>query len=398
MGKHREERGLHLSDQPHALIEKSPRQTLAVLAVVGIAAFVYGLVRESDHAWHALLLNNVYFLSLALMGAVFIAINYLVRSGWTTVIRRIPEAMTGFLPIGAALMLVLLFGLTRIYHWAEPHAADHDAVLQAKAPYLNVAAMAIRTILFLVLWLALAQALVLFSSRQDSDSDLKWTERSVRVSAVFIVVFALTFTLASIDWIMSLEPHWYSTLFPWYVMSSSFVAALALITLIAILLNAKGQFDELGDAHLHDLGKYVFAFSVFWGYLWFSQYLLIWYSNIPEETVYFRLRSGAWLPLFLLNPVINLAMPFVLLSAKSKRNIPLVVGVCLLLIVGHWLDFFLMVMPSISPEAPHFHWIDFAISLGIASMFVLSIDRALRSRPLIPKGDPYLKESLAHHG
>jgi len=387
-----------LSAQPHRLLDINTNRLLTAVAALGVGAFALGLTQDPSRTWHALLVNNFYFLSIALMGAVFIAIHHLVRAGWPTVLRRIPEALTGYLPIGAALMVALLFGLPHVYHWAEPHAADHDAILQAKAAYLNVTAFSIRTILFLTVWLVLTRTLVGFSRRQDSDTDLRWTERSVRLSAIFIVTFGLTFTLASVDWIMSVDPHWYSTLFPWYVMSSTFVASLALITLIAILLNAKGAFPEFNDAHLHDLGKLVFAFSVFWGYLWFSQYLLIWYANIPEETTYYRARSTGWLPVFAANPLINLGIPFLIISAKSKRNRLLMTGLCVVILLGHWLDMFLMVMPSVSPEGPKVGWIELAVGLGFASLFLLSVDRTLRSRPMVPKGDPYLEESIAHHG
>lgn len=387
-----------MNSRSHRLLRRDQVIFFGVISILGFVLFALGLAVDAPRAWRNLLLNNFYLLAISLMGTVFVAIHYLVRGGWATVLRRIPEALVGYLPVGSALMILLLVGLPSVYHWAEPHAMEHDAILEAKSPFLNAPFFIARMFFYLGVWYGLSRAIVRLSLRQDTSTDLGLTERNVHISAIFIIVFGLTFSLASIDWIMSLEPHWYSTLFPWYVMSSTFVASLALITIIAVVLQRNGTLPELNDAHMHDLGKYVFAFSVFWGYLWFSQYLLIWYSNIPEETAYYRARATGWYPLFALNPILNLGVPFILLPEKNKKNPVVLLFVCAVIIVGHWLDAYLMIMPSLMTEGPQLGWIELGTGLGVTGLFLITIDRTLTRRHLLPKGDPYFEESLTHQG
>ncbi|RME44596.1 MAG: quinol:cytochrome C oxidoreductase, partial [Deltaproteobacteria bacterium] len=195
------------------------------------------------------------------------------------------------------------------------------------------------------------------------------------------------------------EPHWYSTIFPWYVISSVFVSGVALLTLILLWMRRGGRFVEVNAHHLHDLGKYVFAFSFFWGYIWFSQFLLIWYTNIGEEAVYYatRMREG-WYPLFLLDVGVNFLLPFaILLPAKTKQNPTVLGGVSLLVLLGHWLDFYLLVMPATMKGAPVFGWIEVAIFLGVGALFLLFCDRGLRRAALLPSKDPLFAESVHHH-
>ena len=369
---------------------------LYVLALLGAVAFVVGVYTTPGRAWHNLLLHNFYFLSLSMMGAVFIAVQYLAKAGWPTVIRRVPEAMVAYLPAGGALMILLAFGVPSIYHWA--HVEPGDTVLEAKASFLNPTGFLVRTVVVLGLWLWLARRLVRYSRQQDATGEIGWTHRSVRASAIFVVVFALTFSLAAIDWVMSLEPHWYSTLFPWYVMSSVFVAAVALIAVLVIVLRKRGHLPGVNRHHLHDLGKYIFAFSVFWGYLWFSQYMLIWYANIPEETTHYLRRQGGWHWLFWVNLGVNLFVPLLcLLPAKSKQDGTRLLVLSLIVIAGHWLDIYLLVMPSLLASGPSVGWLEICIGLGVASLFFLFFHASLRRAALVPRGDPYLEESLHHH-
>ena len=405
------------------LLKTLSRWVLIVLVVLGIAAFAVGLARAPERAWHNLLLHNFYFLSLSLMGAFFVAVHYLAKAGWPTVLRRIPEAMLGYLPTGAVLMLPLFFGMHSIYHWTHHDTVQADPILQEKHAFLNVPGFFIRMVVYLGLWFFLARLLVRRSRQQDSaggpaetQADGNATEsvartdnagsaaalltaRNVRTSAVALIVIAFTFSLASIEWVMSLEPHWFSTLFPWYVLSSVFASGVALITILVLALRWRGFLQEVNRHHLHDLGKYVFASSCFWGYLWFSQYMLIWYTNIPEETSYYLLRGGKWSGLFLTNPLINLGVPLLLLLPASwKQNPRLLFVVCLIVFVGHWLDFYLMVMPSLMTSGPVFGLYELGIGLGICALFLLCFNAALRRYPLLPRNDPFFEESLHHHG
>lgn len=377
-------------------LSRASQKALLAISGLGAAAFLAALRLDAPRAWANLLLGNVYFLSISAVAAVFIAVQYLSKAGWPTLFRRIPEALCGYLPAGAATAGLLCLGVEDLYHWAHP--GEHDAVLAAKHAFLNVPFFRVRTILYVLLWLVFARALVRRSRAQDEDGNPAHTAANVALSAAFLAVFAATFSLASIDWIMSLEPHWYSALFPWYVFSGAFVHAVAAVTLLLILLRRRGFFPEANRHHFHDLGKYLFAFSVFWGYLWFSQYLLIWYSNIPEETAYFVTRSGAWNGVFWLNPAINLLLPFILLlSASAKKSPSRLLAACGVLFLGRWLDLYLMIMPPLLRHGPRLGWQEVLVFLGLGALFVLIFDRAFASAPPVPAKDPYLAESLHHH-
>jgi hypothetical protein len=329
------------------------------------------------------------------MGAVFIAIQHVSGGGWATLFRRVPEAMTAYLPAGAAAMAVLFLGVPTLYPWAGPHA---DELIRGKEAFLTESGFRIRAALWLAAWILLSRRLVANSRAQDESGDVATTRSSVRLSAVFLVVFAATFSLAAIEWLMSLEPRWYSTIYPWYVFSGVFVQGLAVLTLLVLYSRRGGLFPELNQHHLHDLGKLLFAFSSFWAYLWFSQYLLIWYSNIPEETVHYAARlRGTWKILFWANPLVNFVAPFImLLSAKAKSRERTLGAACAVIVLGHVLDAYLLVMPPLLPEGPRFGWIEASVLLGGASGFVLLFERSFAEARPVPLRDPYLVESLHH--
>ena len=382
--------------RPHRLLDETGRAVLKAVALLSAAAFAAGLRLAPQGAWGSLLLADVFLLSLALAGAVFVALNYLSSSGWATLFRRVPEAMTGALLAGAALTAVLLLGTRTLYPWAGPEAAA-DPVLAGKAAWLNRPFFSLRAAAYLALWIALARTLVRRSRLQDASKDPALTARNVGQSALFLVVFAATFTLATIDWLMSLEPRWFSTIYPWYVFSGLFVSGIAGLTALLIALRRRGAYPELNRHHLHDLGKYLFAFSVFWAYLWFSQFLLIWYSNIPEETVHYVLRlSPGWRVLFWLNPLANFAVPFfVLLTVKRKSSERILLAACAVILAGHVLDLHMLIMPSIPGPRPL--WLEADVLAGAAALFLLSFDADFARAGAVPSADPYLSESLHHH-
>lgn len=382
------------------LLPPEGRAACAALAVLGAAFLLAGLKLAPQRALAAFLLGNTYFLMLAITALVFIAIQNLVGAGWPVLFRRVPEAMTAYLPAGALGMLVVLLGSHSLYHWAHAAAAVHDPVLHAKAGYLNLPFWSLRAVVILVLWWVFARAITLNSRLQDSDGDVERTHRNKRLSAAFMVVFGVTFTLASIDWVMSLEPHWYSTMFPWYMFGGAFVNALAVITLLTVLLSRRGLFPQLNEHHRHDLGKYVFGFGVFWAYLWFCQFLLIWYANIPEETAYYAVRSSpSWLAVQALSLLANFLVPSaLLLRIRAKKDDRILLAACASVCVGRGLDLFVMIMPSVSGASARPHWVDVPVFLGLSGVFILLFDRAFASAPAVPEKDPYLVESLHHHG
>jgi hypothetical protein len=219
-------------------------------------------------------------------------------------------------------------------------------------------------------------------------------------AAFYAVLFALT-VLSSIPWfwLMSIDAHWYSTMYSWYTFASSFVAGVALITLFVVFLKNNNYLELTTREHLHDLGKFIFAFSIFWTYLWFSQFMLIWYANIPEETIYFKVRmQGPYRGLFFLNLIINFLAPLLILMKRgSKRNYATITMMCVLVLFGHWIDFYQMVMPAVSPTKVPFMLADFGIALGFVGLIMFLTGRALARRPLLIKNHPFLKESIIHH-
>jgi hypothetical protein len=373
------------------------RRWLVGLCLAGLGALFIGLASSPARAWASYLTSAFFFLTLALGGVVLLALLYLSSAGWGVVIKRVAEGIAGYLPVGAASMLAVLLGMTSLYPWAGHGASDPE--LHAKASYLNGPAFAIRMAAALGLWVVFATLLRRSSLAQDADRAVRHTRRNVALSALFLLTFAWSFSMASFDWIMSLEPHWSSTVFAFYNLSGVLLGGLTATTAATILLRRARLLPEVNEGHLHDLGKLMFGMSTFWAYLWISQYLLIWYANIPEETAYYLARTGhGWGFLFYANVVINWVVPFLMLLPRRAKRSDLSLGrASLVLLLGRWLDVYLMVAPSAQPEHAGIGALEIVMFAGLASLFVLVVTRALASAPLIARGDPYLVESLHHH-
>jgi hypothetical protein len=373
------------------------------LAAVGVAAAAVGLLAERERTWAALLVNDVYFLALALAAVVFLAIHYLAGAGWWVVLRRLPEALAAYLPVGAALLLLLYFGREVLWPWSRPEAAA-DPLIAAKAAYLNTPFFFLRMVAFLALWCLFARLLRRASLAQDGEGGgagggMRAHRRMVRLSGLFLPLFAVTFSLASFDWLMSLDPHWYSTIFAVYLFAGALLQGVAAITLGAVLLRDRTDFGEaIGAAHLHDLGKLLFGFAIFWAYIWVCQYLLIWYSNLPEEVTFYLARTrGSWAPAFFLVPVLQWAVPFfVLMSRNAKRRPRTLFWVAATVLAGRWLDLWVLVGPEVV-GAPCLGVLELLLTAGSAGLFLAVTLRALHGAPLLARRDPYLAESLAHH-
>jgi hypothetical protein len=396
---------------------RPPRSVVALcggIAVLGGAALVAGLLRSPERAWLNVLLVSYYLLSLGLGALVFVALQYVTGAGWSVALRRVPEAMTAVLPVAALGLGVVFLARPSLYPWAgAPPAAPAEAErpLGAAATMTGAAGAAsslrhawfnqpfflARAAFYLACWLALGLALMHTSRRQDRDGDPARSRTNVRLSAAFLVVFAVTFWLASQDWLMSLDGGWSSTIFAVYQFGGLFLGGLAGITLLAACLRWLGPFREVFvGAHVHDLGKLLFGFSTFWVYLWFCQYLLIWYVNSPEEVVWFTRRlHGGWKTFFLLNVILNWAIPFVvLLPRATKQRAGVLAALSLVILAGRWLDLYLQVLPP-SGGAPlaGAAW-EIGLAAGGAGLFALIFFAALGRAAVIPVGDPFLAESL----
>lgn len=325
----------------------------AVPAAVGIGVLAYGAAANPRDAFPGLLTAALFGLTVALGGAVFAAIQGVSGARWWAPVRPVASALAGTLAVpGVALFLTLVLGLRTLYPWARPGAAAVSHALHAKAVWLNPSFFLARALVVLVLWMALASLLRDRLAALDGRPSAEANRAFARASVLFLLLLAPTLSAASWDWAMSLEPEWYSTMFSVYIFSGTFLGGIAAVAVLAIWLDRRGLLGRrLAPETLHDLGKLLFAFGTFWAYIWFCQYLLIWYSNLPEETPYFARRlTGGWTLLFWLNPVLNFGVPFAaLLSARVKRRPGFLAQVALVVLLGRWLDSYLLIAPAGSP-------------------------------------------------
>ncbi len=378
------------------IISKKTKLVFLSISVIGILLIALGFLfenPESKNIWMSVLLNNLYFLFLSLFGVLFIAIHKIAHSGWHVSLKRIPEALSTFLPYSAALMFLLIFGMHDLYHWS--HHDLHDPIIEGKSAYLNLPFFFIRMAVYFAGWIGLSYLLRKNSISQDLSDDYKFHKQGKTLAALFMAFFAISSSTMTWDWIMSVDPHWYSTLFGWYVFIGLFVSGIAAFILIIAFLKSQGYLEFVNKEHLHDLGKYLFGFSIFWMYLWFFQYMLIWYSHIPEETVYFAQRLNGFPTLFFAILVLNFLFPFLaLMTRNAKRNIKWLAMVASVVLIGQWLNIYLMLSPGILGETAQIGFIEIGATCLYLGGFLWVIFSALSKKPLLCKNDPFLEESF----
>lgn len=393
---------LAVSADPRLLTRVGPPSR--VLALFGAAVLAAGALVAPERVWPALLVAGLFTAGLGLAGLFYVALHYTTGARWDVALRRVAEALAGLAPAGSLLAVVaVVAGGTVLYPWFEHDAGGGYAFGPFKTLWLTPAFFVGRSVLYAGVWTGFAMSFRSLARRQDAEGDPagRLRRRATAISAAFLPVFAVTVTLAFVDWVMALEPHWYSTIYGVYHFAGLFVAGLAALILLAVRLRSAGPLAGVVSAeHLHDLGKLLFAMATFWAYIWFSQYMLIWYGNLAEEAGYFTLRSeGAWAPLFWVNPIVNWAVPFlVLLPVRSKRSPKLLAQVSGLLLAGHALDLYLAVYPPLHPAGPVFGGWEAGIALGAGGLLALLLRRTLAGAPAVPFRDPFLAESLRHHG
>jgi len=391
------------------------------LIAIGLLLTIIGLITKGfssdlhDRAvfWGTLLYNSLYFMMICNACMFFICATTLAMGGWDATFRRVPEAISTLVPIFGTIAGLLLFFLVLtdkgyVYQWLNHEEVANSEILKGKVGFLNKPFFLIWTILTIGLWSLLGARMRKLSSELD-EGQLSYEQgksfiwRNTVTAGMFIVWFALT--TASVTpwfWMMSINSEWYSTMYSWYTFASTFVAGMSLICLWVIYLKNKGYLEIVNQEHLHDIGKFMFAFSIFWTYLWFSQYMLIWYANIPEETIYFKHRvEGPYKGIFFFNLIVNFVCPILILMKRSvKRNYTLMTFMAVLVVFGHWIDFYQMIMGSISQQRVTLlesGWLDFGVAALFIGIMIFFVGRALASKPLVAKYHPFLKESIIHH-
>jgi hypothetical protein len=369
-----------------------------ILMVAGLLTTVFGLISDPARTWANYLLNSYFFLAIAIGASFFYALQYITQSGWSAGFKRVPEALFAYIPYAAIFFLLLFFGMSTLYEWSRPDAVATDELLRHKAPYLNIPFFYIRLVLYFALWIIITRQLRRLSLQEDTSGGLSYFQRSELYSKIYIFILAITFSLAIIDWIKSIDAHWFSTLFALKNFISAFQHGVAVIAVLIIVMNIRGHFSFMNGSHVHDFNRYLFILSVFYGYFWFSQFMLIWFANIPEETIYYHTRlEPGWRPFWIADIVINWLVPFlILLPPILSRKKYLILAVAILLIFGLWIDLFIEIMPGVTGK-PQVGLIEAGMFIGFAGLFALITGVTLSRVSLVPKNHPYLEESTHHH-
>jgi hypothetical protein len=413
---HHEEEGGHAS-AAHAELVASTQQHAA--ASEDHASEDHGstwVKRIKTSLW----MNNVFFAGLGIIGLFFVAIQYAAQAGWSVGVKRVGMAMGTWIPIAGILMLILwVFAGHDIFHWTHDYLygeklasgatnPTYDPIISKKAPFFFwpleggkfPVFFLFRMVLFFGGWYWFFIMIRKNMTAEDLEASTSFWKKNVVLSTVFLIFFGISSSIAAWDWVMSIDTHWFSTMFGWYVFASWWVTGLAVITLIVVFLKDAGYLKIVNANHLHDLGKFIFAFSIFWTYIWFSQFLLIYYAHIPEETIYFfeRMKTSPYSWIFYTNLILNFVLPFLLLMTRdAKRQMSMLKLVCPIVIIGHWFDFFNMVTPGVMQLNGGLGFIEIGTAFIFGAAFLLVVLSSLTKLPLFGKNDPMLQESLHHH-
>ena len=427
--------------------EAKQKTVLGGFVALGVLCLIITALINPARAWTNYFHNTVFFTGIAFLAAFVLMAFILAYAGWHTLFKRLWEAFSQFIIVGLVMMLPIVAGvwmvdLHHLYHWTDAADVAKDPVLNGKSGFLNKYWYTFASIVIVGIWYLLARRFRILSLEEDKSGTTAYNyhKKQKTIAAIFLPIAAFSSAAVIWQWIMSIDAHWYSTMFAWYTTASWFVAMLSLSILILIYLKGKGYFEQLTAEHIHDLGKYLFAFSIFWTYLWFSQYMLIWYANVGEETVYFQERIQNYPVLFYGNLVLNFVLPFlILLRNDTKRKYGSLGFVAFICFFGHWWDFFYMIKPGALKNmshashategndhgatdhsgahdavADHADTAQHAVStfvdgftiptllelgtfLGFTALFLFLAFNQLSKASLMPENDPYLKESLHHH-
>ena len=379
-------------------ISKIGMTLLAVGIILGVAAFFV----DHSRAVYNYLIAFTFMISIGVGALFLIALEYIVGADWSVPIRRVVEFFAAIIPLLALLVIPLLFNIGELFHWSHSEAIAEDEILNAKAPYLNVSFFIIRVFVLIGLWSLFYFFFIKNSKKQDTSKDQKLTKINIRLSAIFIPIFAFTITISAIDWLMSIEPHWFSTIIGVYFFAGTVIAALAAVTLATVLLKENGYLHPaMTNDHLYSLGALLFAFVNFWGYIAFSQYMLIWYADLPEETFWFMQRwEGSWAIFSIGLIIVHFLVPYItLISQPSKMDPKKLKFISVWLLFAHLYDLFWFVMPEMEELSGgySFSWIDLVFPIAAVGLIILVFNMKAKKENLIPIGDPKLQRGLDFH-
>lgn len=391
-----------MAEDPKYIITN--KGSLGKIGLVGglvlLAASIAGYFMDPAQFFQSYLLGYIFWLTLALGGLFFTLISHLFGADWSIVLRRISEATMYTFPLLAILFIPILFGMHDIYHWTHEDLILNDEIIKAKTAYLNTPFFIIRAAFYFTCWFVISRILYKLSLKQDTEPSDTLIAKINRISAPSIIVFALTSSFASFDWLMSLDPHWFSTIYGLYFFGGNFLAVLCFLILMAFYLRRRGYLtDIITVEHYHDLGKLLFAFLIFWGYMGFSQYFLIWYANIPEETIWYIVRwENGWHIVTMSLVIIHFTIPFLVLTLRSiKRNFTAMKIIASWVFIMHFVDMFWLTAPTFAHgHEPSVSWMAITVLLGIGGLFIWNVWQNLISHPIVPVGDRRLQTSIKH--
>jgi hypothetical protein len=384
--------------QDPALLSRWQRPAL-IVGVIGLLLSIGGVYQNPEQFYRSYLMSYLFWAGITLGCLGLLMIQYLTGGAWGVIIRRILEASTRTLPVVALAFVPILAGMSHLYEWTHPEVVSHSELLQHKQAYLNIPFFMIRLAIYFLLWFGLVFFLNRWSTNQDRSPDPRWNRSLIRLSGPGLVVYGLTLTFASVDWVMSLHPEWYSTIFGALIFAGQALTSMAFILVVIICLSRQGPLEGvLNPRHFWDLGKFLFVFVLLWAYLSFSQLLIIWSGNLPEETPWYLSRwHGGWQWVGIALVFFHFALPFgLLLSRELKKNSAKLLAVAIGIFLIRWVDLFWLTAPTFHPSGLKLHWLDFVAPIGLGGIWLAAFLRQLKRYPLLPINDPHLAEALQH--